>query len=113
MEASVTLSTGNSEKRRHSRLTCDYDVDVIPFSGSRAGDQITGKIINISKEGLGAVLKAAVEIRTQVSLTIYSDNDQSVCSGEIIWSKEVEGRMVHGIKIMGSFLDPLIDQQPH
>lgn len=100
------------ERRRHRRFQTEFDVDLVLFSGSRAGDQITGKVINISREGVGVVLRSEISHGTQVALTIFSDEDQSVCSGEVIWNKEINGEMVQGVRIsQWSYLDPEIEHQ--
>jgi len=84
----------------------------ILFSGNHVGDQISGKAINISKEGLGVILRSNISLGTQAQLTIYSDEEQSTGSGEVIWKKEVKGRTVHGIKIsQWSYLDPSLESQ--
>ncbi|MCG3204839.1 MAG: hypothetical protein KCHDKBKB_01556 [Elusimicrobia bacterium] len=100
------------ERRRHRRFQTEFDVDLVLFSGSRAGDQITGKVINISREGVGIILRSEVARGTQVALTIFSDEDQSVCSGEVIWSREINGEIIQGIRIsQWSYLDPAIERQ--
>ncbi|MCG3204287.1 MAG: hypothetical protein KCHDKBKB_01002 [Elusimicrobia bacterium] len=105
-------STQQSERRRYNRLPIECDVDVVTVSGNRAGDQIAGKVVNISKEGIGVLLRAEIPSRTQVALTIYSEEDQSVASGELIWSKEMPEGILHGIRIIQwSYLEPSIENQ--
>ena len=57
MEGSAAPKIENVERRRHSRVDGVFDVDVILFSGTKAGDQIAGRIINISKSGAGIIFK--------------------------------------------------------
>jgi len=112
METSVAPDTHFVERRRYVRLPSNLDLDVILFSGNRAGDQITGKVIDTSKEGLGIVLRSNVSPGARVELTIFTEMTESTGSGEVIWRKEVKGRMVHGIKIsQWSHLDPSIQHK--
>lgn len=94
MESSSAINPEFLERRRLGRVSLHFDVDVVLFSGNRAGDQITGKIINVSREGVGVVLRSNVEHGTQVAMTIYSNEDQTICSGVVIWRKEVKGRSI-------------------
>ena len=100
------------ERRRYGRIVSHLKVAVLLFSGNRIGDQLVGKIINISKEGIGVVLRSNVSPGTRVELTIFAEIDQSAGSGEVIWRKEVKGRTVHGIKIsQWSHFDPSIENE--
>jgi hypothetical protein len=110
MEISGAPRTEHLERRRFGRLQGHFDV--VFLSGNNAGDQISGKAINVSKEGAGVIFRSEVLPGTQISMTIYSKEDQSVCSEEVNWKKEVRGRMVHGVRItQWSYLDPSIEIQ--
>jgi len=115
MEGSGALDSHFVERRRYGRLLSHFDVDVVLFSGKHAGDQISGKAINVSKEGIGAILRSNISPGTRVELTIFSEIDPSFGSGEIIWRKVVKNQTIHGIKILRwPHLDPSMEfELPH
>ncbi len=110
MESSAALDIQFSERRQTSRITGDYDVDVVRLSGQKAGDQIPGKINNISRGGAEMVTTSDVEVGDQLSLIIYSEDDSSMCDGRIIWKKKIGDRVVCGLKILHwTFLDSSLE----
>lgn len=100
MEGSTATQMEFVERRRCHRLAGDFDAEIVLLSGPKVGDQVVGKIINISREGLGVVLPSDIEANDRLNFVIYSEDDSSLCDGRIVWRKEIQGRFVYGVKIL-------------
>ena len=100
MEASAAPDIHFVERRRYVRLVGDFDVDIVLLSGQKAGDQVAGKIANVSREGVGVVMPPNIQGGDQLNFIIYTDEDSSICDGKVIWKREVKGRLVYGVKIL-------------
>lgn len=87
------------ERRRYGRLVGDFEVDIVLLDGQKAGDQISGRVINISREGIGIATSTDLQVGSQLSLTIYVNDYESACTGHVIWTKELDGQRIYGIKI--------------
>lgn len=102
----------DSERRKFPRLSGNFQVDIVLLSGPKSGDAVSGRITNLSKEGVGLIMPAGLVIGTQLSLVIYVEDSDSLCVGNIIWSQEVGGVTHYGLKISDwSYIDPGIERQ--
>ena len=100
MDTSAAPKLESVERRRHGRFVEEYDVDVVVLSGVKTGDQFTGRIINISREGAGIIMPPEIQGGDRLLFTIYVDDDNSMCDGKVMWKREVKGRVVYGVKIL-------------
>ena len=112
MDGSLALDIESYERRREPRVMASFEVDALLVSGERWGEQLLGQVVDLSRRGAGIVFKKLISVKTQISLTIFSNNgNESQCAGEIVWAREIKGRMVHGIRIAGwSRLEESIQQ---
>lgn len=100
------------ERRKSPRLKRDLDVDIVILSGKRAGDEIPGKVVNVSKEGLCLQMPPDIPLEEQLSLVVYCDDSDSLCVGKIIWKKEAGEKTNYGIHVLyWSYLDPQLERQ--
>ncbi len=109
--ASIYEST-HQERRRYGRLEGKFSVEIVFLTGSKSGDQITGQVVNISREGIGLVTSMEIQSGTQLSMIVYVAEYDSICVGHVVWAKEVQGQYLHGVRInRWSYLDFVLENQ--
>ncbi|MDP8265423.1 MAG: PilZ domain-containing protein [Candidatus Aceula meridiana] len=89
----------SSEKRRYLRFRIFMDVDVIGFE---AKNSLKGTLENISRQGIGIILKKGKKPKgTEVDLNLHLDSQKKPVSarGRITWIEEESNKNRLGVEI--------------
>lgn len=100
------------ERREHPRFLTDFRVDTVILNGEKAGEEVSGRAMNLSKGGLRLDLPIAVNVGTQLSLVIYSEGYDSLCVGGVVWVQRTEPGSRCGVKISRwTYVDAVLERQ--
>ena len=115
METSAAPDIEFVERRRYGRFNGNFDVDIVLLSGQKVGDEVPGRVINVSREGVGVVMPPDLQVGDHLNFTLYTDDKSSLCDGRIVWKKEVKGQLVYGAKILHwTYMDTSLERNlPH
>ncbi len=100
------------ERRNAARVSTQFKADVVVLTGKHAGEELTGNVVDISRDGLGLVVPGHFMEGDQLGFVIFSDGYESLCVGHVVWNKTVKESTRYGLKISRwSYLDPSLALQ--
>jgi len=88
-------------KRRFLRVKFPYTVHI----RTKEGKDISAYTENMSRGGIGLILKDKLNPKDLLTLKIYISEVPIECKGEVIWAKEKNNPMLNGV----SFFDTGIE----
>jgi hypothetical protein len=108
------ISPPMSERRKETRFLTNMPALLLDSTSQALKEPLDAKIIDISKSGLKIEVWHDAPIGSRFSMSLHSDDDDSLCLGEVIWKRETTTGMIYGLRIVHwTYLTPRLASQLH
>jgi hypothetical protein len=101
------ISPPMSERRKETRFLTNMPALLLDSTSQALKEPLDAKIIDISKSGLKIEVWHDAPIGSRFSMSLHSDDDDSLCLGEVIWKMESTQGILYGLRIVHwTYLNP-------
>lgn len=99
-----------AERRHYLRKKVDFQANIVGTDGMLMEEFSSGRVVNISKEGLCLETTFLAEVKALLSLVIYFEGRDSLCLAQIVWKSINQNEARYGLRIQHwTFLDPSLE----
>jgi len=98
MDSKTAVPDGR-ERRRHYRIDVDWPVELVQ-AGRPLGRVITGRVLDISKEGMRITFWHDDRVGARFRLKLVYKGFESICDGDVVWKSTPAKGMIFGIHVV-------------